>query len=104
MLDHQRNQLAVAKLVLAQPKLFINRLALTHHIPRLQARLTKQLRELLATQRLVIVIDLFKRNTALTEQFVQVTTRRSCRFFVDRDLIAHLTGRSPLRSLLPPRG
>jgi hypothetical protein len=96
MLDHQRDQLAVAKLVLAQPELLINRLTLSQHIARLKIRFANQLGQLLSTQRLVVIIDLFKRNTALTEQFVQVTTCRSSRFFVDSYLVAHNYGKIPL--------
>ena len=90
MFDHESNQLVVAEVSVRQAEFFVNRLTLAQQIAWLQLQLTNEFSELLLTQRLDVVIHLFKRNTTLPEQFVEFATFRSSGFFVNGDVVCHM--------------
>src|SRR5262249_4581962 len=92
MLDHHRDQFAVAEFVLRQSELFVDRLTLPQKIARLQVHFTKQLREFLLTQRLNVVINFLKRNATLTEQLVHLATLGSSWFFVNCEHLFFVLG------------
>src|SRR5215213_8114466 len=97
MFDHQVDQLAIAELVFRQSQFLVNRLTLPQKISRLQLHLANQLSEFLPAQRLDVIVNLVKRNAALTEQLVHLATLRSSRFFVNCDCVCHVSyGKIPL--------
>ena len=89
MFDHQRDDLTVTEIFLANLQFAIDRFARAQKFARFNAHLLDEMAQLLFCQRLDVVVDLFEIDAALTEQLVQLATLRSSRFLVDRKLVCH---------------
>ena len=89
MFDHQRNDLVVAEVLLAQPELAIDRLARAQKLARLDAHLLNQLSQFLLTERLEVIIDLAEIDTAFSEKPIHLATLRAGWFFVNCDVVFH---------------
>jgi len=87
MLDHQRDDLVIAEILLTKFQFTINRFTRPQKLARLDAHLFEQLAQFLFAQRLDVVVNFFEVDATLTEQLVQLATLRSSRFFVNGDSV-----------------
>ena len=90
MLDHQRDDLIIAKFALTKVEFAINRFARAQKLARLEAHLFEQLTKFLFAQRLDVIVNFFEIDATLTEQLVQLATLGSSRFFVNSDFVGHI--------------
>ena len=89
MLEHERDYSVVREFAIAESKLLVNRLARAQDVARRKLHLLQKPPQFLLVEWLYVVVDFLKRDAALTEQPVKLTTFRSSRFFVNNDLIFH---------------
>ncbi len=89
MFDHQGNQFIVRVLALAEFKLTIDGFALAQQLAWANLHLPQKRFELFLIERLDVVVDFFKRDAALTEQLVNLSTLCSGRLFVNCNLVCH---------------
>ena len=89
MLEHERDDFVIRKLVFVEPQLLVNLLARSQDVARPKLHLLEKRAQPFLIKRLDIVVDFFKRDAALTEQPVKFTTFRSSRFLVNCNFIFH---------------
>lgn len=83
VLDHERDQFVICERAARQLKLAINGLARAQQGARGELHLRQQLPQLFMAERRGVVIYLLVRDTALTEQPVDLTALGSRRLFID---------------------
>ena len=89
MFDHQGNQLIVRVLALAESEFTIDGFACAQQLAWANLHLPQKRFELFLVERFDVVVDFFKRDAALTEQLVNLSTLRSGRLLVNCYLVCH---------------